>query len=284
MLSIAIVKGVLQVNDVKLVLKEQFQNLGIIRRISKYEEKATYQSHYLGLIWQFLNPAIQIGIYYLVFGLGMRQRSSVDGVPYIIWMLIGITAWFFISGSILGASNSIYKQVGMVSKMKFPVSILPSVNIASNFVSYRAMMGLLVIAMYFGGVTPTIYWLQYIYYFICMIVFLFAFGILNATISVLIRDYHIMLQSVLRLLFYLSGAIWNISTMADFKGKDLIVRILELNPIYYVIEGFRDSFLSRQWFWEKGSNALFFWFVVVFLLMIGSHLHMKFRARFVDFI
>lgn len=271
-------------NDVKLVIKEQFSNFGIIRRISKYEEKATYQSHYLGLIWQFLNPAIQIGIYYLVFGLGVNGGKQVDGVPFIIWMLIGIIAWFFINSSILGSSNSIYKQVGLVSKMKFPVSILPSVNITSNFVSYRAMMLLLLVSMTIGGVYPTIYWLQYIYYFICMIAFLFAFGILNATITVLVRDYHIMLQSILRLLFYLSGPIWNLHTMAQFKGKDAIIRILELNPIFYIIDGFRDTFLSKAWFWQKGTQSLFFWLIVLLLLTIGSHLHMKFRARFVDFI
>lgn len=271
-------------NDVKLVLKEQLENVGIIRRISKYEEKATYQSHYLGLVWQFLNPAIQIGIYYLVFGLGVNQGKKVDGVPFIIWMIIGMIAWFFINSSILGCSNSIYRQVGLVSKMKFPVSILPSVNITSNFVSYRAMMVLLLISMLAGGVTPTIYWLQYFYYFICMIAFLFSFGILNATISVLVRDYHIMLQSILRLLFYLSGPIWNIETAAQFAGKDLLIRILQLNPIYYIINGFRDSFLSKEWFWEKGTQTLFFWLIVGVLLTVGSHLHMKFRARFVDFI
>ena len=183
-------------NDIQLVISEQIKNFGIIRRISTYEEKATYQSHYLGLIWQFLNPAIQIGIYYLIFGLGVRGGREVQGVPFIIWMLIGIIAWFFINSSILGCSNSIYKQVGMVSKMKFPVSILPSVNMASNLVSYKWMMLLLVTAMVGFRVPITIYWVQYVYYFVCMIAFLFAFGILNATITVLVRDYHIMLQSI----------------------------------------------------------------------------------------
>ncbi|MGX7030466.1 ABC transporter permease [Vagococcus zengguangii] len=271
-------------NDIILVLKEQFQNLGIIKRISTYEEKATYQSHYLGLMWQFLNPAIQVGIYYLVFGLGVNGGRQVDGVPFIVWMLMGIITWFFLNSSILGMSNSIFKQVGMVSKMKFPVSVLPSVNMASNFVSYRWMMLLLVVAMFIAKVPITIYWLQYFYYFICMIAFLFAFGILNATITVLVRDYHIMLQSILRLLFYLSGPIWNLHTMGQFKGRDSLVRLLELNPLYYIINGFRDSFLSRQWFWEIGTQTAFFWTIVLILLALGSHLHMKFRARFVDFI
>jgi teichoic acid transport system permease protein len=157
------------VNDVKTIILEQINSYGIIRRISKYEEKATYQSHYLGLIWQFLNPAIQIGIYYLVFGLGVNQGKEVDGVPFIVWMLIGIIAWFFINSSILGGSNSIYKQIGMVSKMKFPVSILPMVNIRSNFVSYRAMMILLLASMLSNNLLVTVFILFLLYdcLFIC---------------------------------------------------------------------------------------------------------------------
>lgn len=268
-------------NSVLTILKEQVNNVGIIFRVSKYEEKATYQSHYLGLIWQFLNPLIQIGIYYLVFGLGVQRGRSVNGVPFLPWMLIGVIAWFFVNASILGGSNSIYKKITMVSKMKFPVSILPSINITSNLISYGWMMAILLLVLPAFDIHPSIYWIQYFYYFICMIAFLFAFSILNSTITILIRDYHIMLQSIIRLLFYLSGAIWDIESRGFPKW---LVRILQLNPIYYFVDGFRDAFLSREWFWEKPTLTLIFWGIVLFLLLVGSHIHLKFRARFMDFI
>ncbi|MDT2738594.1 MULTISPECIES: ABC transporter permease [Enterococcus] len=263
------------------VIKEQFRHLGMIIRMSRYEDKATYQSHYLGLAWQILNPAIQVAIYYLIFGVGISANRKIDGVPFFGWMLIGITAWFYMNSGVLGASNSIHRQVGMVAKMKFPVSILPTVNIVSNLSSYFPMLAIVVGTMFIFKVPVTIYWLQYFYYFICMIIFLFAFGLLNATITVLIRDYHIFLQSVLRLLFYVSGPIW------DINNKNLpipLVKLLKLNPFYYIIEGFRDSFLSRSWFWEKTTYGLIFWLITLILLILGSHLHMKFRARFVDYI
>jgi len=269
------------VKEIVMILKEQFQNMGMIFRMSRYEDKATYQSHYLGLAWQILNPAIQVGIYYLVFGIGVNQGREISGVPFIVWMLIGITAWFYMSASILGASNSIHRQVGMVAKMKFPVSVLPTINIVSNLSSYFPMVMIVVFSVIALGGTPSLYWLQYLYYFFCMIAFLFSFGILNATITVLIRDYHIFLQSVLRLLFYVSGPIW------DIQNKSLpswMVKILQLNPIYYIIEGFRDTFLNRAWFWEKTTYGLIFWGIVFILLILGTHLHMKFRAKFVDYI
>ncbi|MGM0138997.1 teichoic acid transport system permease [Enterococcus sp. DIV0755b] len=267
--------------EIWLIIKEQFQHLGMIFRMSRYEDKATYQSHYLGLAWQILNPAIQVGIYYLVFGVGMNGNRKIDGVSFFVWMLMGITAWFYTNSSILGASNSIHRQVGMVAKMKFPVSVLPTINIVSNLSSYFPMLGIVVAVLLGTGVMPTIYWLQYFYYFICLIVFLFAFGILNATITVLIRDYHIFLQSILRLLFYVSGTIWDI----DNRNLPIwMVKILKLNPIYYINDGIRDSFLSRAWFWEKANYTLIFWGIILILLILGSHLHMKFRARFVDYI
>lgn len=267
--------------EIITVIKEQFGHIGMIFRMSRYEDKATYQSHYLGLAWQILNPAIQVGIYYLVFGVGVNQRKGVGGVPFIVWMLLGITCWFYVNQSILGASNSIYKQVGMVSKMKFPVSILPTVNIVSNLSSYFPMVAIAILTAVGFGQRPTLYWLQYFYYFICLISFLFAFGLLNSTITVLVRDYHIFLQSVIRLLFYVSGPIWNI---ADRNLPENLVKILKLNPIYYIIEGFRDTFLSRQWFFEKNTYGVIFWGITFMLLILGSHLHMKFRAKFVDYI
>ncbi|AYW48766.1 Teichoic acid translocation permease TagG [Tetragenococcus osmophilus] len=267
--------------EIITVIKEQFDHIGMIFRMSRYEDKADYQSHYLGLAWQILNPAIQVGIYYLVFGVGLRQGQEVGDVPFIVWMLIGITAWFYVNSSILGASNSIYKQISLVSKMKFPVSVLPTTNIVGNLSSYFPMVAIVIGTVLFFGISPSIYWIQYIYYFICMISFLFSFGLLNATITILVRDYHIFLQSIIRLLFYISGAIVNIenSGLPDFA-----VKILRLNPIYYIIDGFRDTFLSREWFFEKATYSLIFWGIILILLILGSHLHMKFRSKFVDYI
>ncbi len=131
------------------------------------------------------------------------------------------------------------------------------------------------------GITPSLYWLQWIYYFVAMIAWLVAFGIFNSTISVLVRDYRILLQSVMRMLFYLSGVLFNFETGA-FPAP--FVRILQLNPFFYIISGFRQSMLSQGWFWERPTLNIIFWGFVLFFLLVGSHLHYKFRSRFVDLI
>ncbi|EAD4784533.1 TPA: ABC transporter permease, partial [Listeria monocytogenes] len=251
----------------------------MIFRIARYEDKATYQSHYLGLAWQVLNPLIQIAIYYFVFGFAFNS-SSGSNASYIEWMLAGIIPWFFISGVILQGANSIYNKINMVSKMNFPMSILPSINIASNLTSYFTMMVLLVGLFAVKGTPITIYWGQYLYYFVAMIAFLYSFTLLNATISVLVRDYYIMLQSLIRVLFYMSGVVWDLQT----KLPEWAFNILKLNPIYYLINGFRETFLMEKMFWENPSYTVYFWLLTGVLLFVGASLHMKFRERFVDYL
>jgi len=267
-------------NKIWLLLKEQFDNVGIIHRIAKYENKASYQGHYLGLAWEVLNPTIQIITFYVVFGLGLRRGQSVDGVAFIAWMLVGMAAWFFMNKSILDCSISVQRKIGMVSKMKFPVSVLPTIVIVSQLKTFFVMLALGIASALLVGVYPTIHWIQFIYYFIAMLLFLFFVGVLTSTITILVRDFHFMLQALMRLLFYVSGAIMPISQI--FPGR--LGWLSLLNPFYYLIGGFRNVLLYERTVWEFSSASWFFWIFTVLIGLLASHLHLKFRSRFMDFI
>ena len=111
--------------SIKYVLKENFTNLFRIYSISKYELLSDIRDSRLGIFWNFANPLIQILTYYFVFGLVMN-RKDVDGIPFIQWMLAGMVVWFFINPCITQGANAIFSKTGVITKMKFPVSVLPA--------------------------------------------------------------------------------------------------------------------------------------------------------------
>ncbi len=261
------------------ILNEQLRSLPLIIRIALYDTKSKYQLHYLGVFWQLLNPLIQIMAYWFVFGVGIKRGAPVDGYPFIIWMLAGIIPWFFIAPTLTEGANSIYKRINLLSKMNFPVSVLPSVTIMSNLLSYFTMIALFILVMVLSGYYPTLHWLQYFYYLFCMIAFMFSISLFNSTISVIIRDYQQLLQSVTRLLFFLTPIFWNMGHL-----NETLQTILKLNPFYYLIEGFRNTFLNGDWFFNDVKYALYFWIITCIFFILGSMLHMKFRNRFVDFL
>lgn len=263
------------------VIKEQIHNLNLIFRLSIYEIKSKYLLHYLGVFWEFLNPTIQLLVYWLVFGLGIRGGSGdIDGVPYFVWLLTGLTPWFFINRSINQGSNSVFRKISLVSKMKFPVSVLPTIAILSSGFIFIIMSIIMFIILYFSyGINVQIELLQLPYYIFSMLVFLFAITLLFSTISVIVRDFQSLLQQGTRILFYLSPILWDPKAFPEF-----IQSILKLNPFYYLVSGFRNSILGREWFFQDIMYTVYFWSLTLLILLIGSTIHVKLRSRFVDYI
>lgn len=68
-------------NAVVKILKEQVTSFPLIMRLAAYETKSKYQMNYLGVLWQFLNPLIQMLAYWFVFGLGIRKGGRWLQVP-----------------------------------------------------------------------------------------------------------------------------------------------------------------------------------------------------------
>lgn len=266
-------------NYIREVLLEQIKNYQLILKMAKYDTKSKYQMHYLGILWQFIMPIIQIGVYWFIFGLGIRERQPIGDIPFITWLIAGIIPWFFISASIVQASNSVYSKINLVSKMKFPVSALPSISIVSNGFNFAIMLVFAQIVLILNGIYPTTMILQLIYYIFATVALVYALSLLFSTLSTIARDFQNALQSAMRLLFFLTPIVWDPSSLPDIAHN-----LLKLNPFYYLVDGFRQSFLGQGWIFQAKTYGLYFWLLVTTILLVGSYLHVKFRDKFIDYI
>ncbi|GAA0289861.1 teichoic acid transport system permease protein [Gracilibacillus halotolerans] len=272
--------------QIRQVIKEQVEYRQLIYQLAVFELRGQHQNNFLGSFWQFLSPAIQIGIYWFVFGIGLRGGADINGTPFFLWLVLGIIPWFFIAPSITQASSSVYQKVSLVSKMNFPVSVLPTIRIISNSQQFFIMLGILFVITLLYGVKPSLYLIQIIYYICCMFIFLIAFGLITSTLATLARDFQVFLQSIIRMLFYLTPILWDTSLLVNSFGEkgQLIENILKLNPFYYIVEGFRDAFLGRAWFFDDMIYTLYFWIITFTILYFGSKLHIRFRNNFMDYL
>ncbi|MFJ7745078.1 ABC transporter permease [Peribacillus sp. NPDC097295] len=258
------------------VLKEQINNFYLVRRLSAYEMKSANSNNYLGILWEIINPMIQIAIYWFVFGFGILDR----GKEFLPWLMAGIVVWFFVNPAITQTSKSIYSRLNMVSKMNFPMSVIPSYVIFAKLYQHLMLLAVIIVLLAFTGYVPTFYIIQLPYYIIATVAFLFSFGLITSTLSTVIRDVHNLIQSFMKILFYLTPILW----ILDATEHPTIASIMKLNPLYYIVEGYRASLLGESWYfighWEY---TLYFWAVVLVFFLIGSSLHVRFRDRFVDF-
>src|SRR5699024_11021276 len=147
--------------------------------------------------------------------------------------------WTFCSQSIIQGSKSIYTRLKMLSKMNFPMSIIPSFVIFSKLYIHFVLLGISIIILHIMGYFASIYYLQFIYYIFAAYCLMFSLSLITSTLSTIIRDVHMILNLTLRMLFYLSGVVWPFTLLSDFS---ILMKIITLNLLYYLFVVYLAAF------------------------------------------
>lgn len=262
-------------------LREQMTSLPLIIRMSKYNTKNNYQNFMLGRIWQYANPIIMATFYYIVFGFIFKRSLGATDVPYLPWMLVGMATWGLTNGTVLMSLNSIIGQLNLSNAFRFSVSISPTITFVGNVIEFLVILFVAVIIGGYNGYMPSIYWVQLIYYFFSIIVFTVSYSLLNATLTIVFRDYSQIVRSVSRIGMFVSGVMMNLQSG---QIPVLIKRLVLLNPFYYLNEGMRDALFSQGWFYDKLPETLFFWTLTLFILYLSTYLFYRYQESFRDYL
>ena len=164
--------------------------------------------------------------------------------------------------------------------MVFQIDILPVVKMISALFTHLFFVVFAILIFACMGYYPNPYMLQVIYYSFCMI--LFTTGLVYATsaVTVFFRDMKEVVAIVLQIGMWVTPIMWNFESMVQIPGW--AVTILKLNPMYYIVSGYRDALINQIGFWEYPGLTLYFWVVTAALLLLGTAVFKRLRPHFAD--
>lgn len=246
--------------------------------LSKNDFKAKYAGSALGAIWAFVSPVITILIYWFVFQVAF-QNGPVNDMPYVIWLVAGVVPWFFVSEGWGGATGVFIDYSYLVKKVVFKVEMLPTVRVSSAFFVHLFFVLLTFLISSVYGYFPTFLHLQILYYMAAAYLLTLALGRITATLTVFARDIGNIVGVIVQFGFWLTPIFWDINAIP----QSLHI-IFKLNPIYYITEGYRDTFVYGIGFWEKPVLTVYFWCIVAVLLVLGRLIFKKLRPHLADLI
>lgn len=262
---------------------ELLHNRRLIWSLSKNDFKTRFAGSYLGIFWAFVQPIVTVLLYWFVFEKGLKAggvntRAGIE-VPFVLWLIAGLVPWFFFQDALNGATNALLEYNYLVKKVVFKISILPIIKIISALFVHVFFIAFMLILYVLNGYYPHLSWIQIIYY--TMGVFLLTLGISYATCAIVIffRDLTQVIGIVLQVGTWMTPIMWN------FQGIDLppaLRTVFMLNPMYYVVEGYRQALITNEWFWENAGLTIYFWIVVIACFGIGSFIFKKLRVHFAD--
>jgi lipopolysaccharide transport system permease protein/teichoic acid transport system permease protein len=249
---------------------------GLIASMAARELARQYVGSVLGFIWTFVNPVVMITVFWVVFSLGFKI-TPVGNVPFIVWLTAGMAAWFAFADMVSGSAGVIVGNPHLIKKTLFHAQILPVVKVAACLVTHGVFVLVLLFLIVFQGLPLSFYFFQSLYYLFCLVILALGLGWAFSALNVFLRDVGQIVTVVLQMGFWATPIFWDISIMPEGLRA-----VFELNPMYYVVQGYRDSFIGFVPFWSRPWEGLWFWSLTAVFFICGALIFKNLKPQFAD--
>lgn len=257
---------------------ELWQNRELIWKLSKNDFKSKYAGNYLGIFWAFVQPVVTVLVYWFVFAV-MRGDWGLDGngYPFVLWLIAGIVPWFFFSDALSQGTSALLSYEFLVKKVVFKISILPIIKVMSAMFIHLFFVAFSLILLACYGYYPDIYSIQIIYFTLCMFLLTLAISYITCSVVVFFRDLGQIISIALQVGIWITPIMWNIEVLPRYLQV-----IFKLNPVFYIVDGYRMALLDKMWFWEHFYSTAYFWIFTVGCFLLGALVFKRLKVHFAD--
>lgn len=241
-------------------IRELFRYTEMLKNLVKKDLRTKYKGSFLGFLWTFVNPLLQLLVYTVIFSTIMR--INID--KFYIFLFVALLPWIFFSTSLQVSSSVIISNKDLVKKVYFPRVILPISVVSSNFMNMIFGFVILFPVLLLSGIGIRVAVLCLPLVMIVHYIMTLGFSILFSALNVYFRDLEHILSIAIMAWFYFTPIIFPV----EMIPKEYI-RIFFLNPVASVILAYRDILYYGR---TPNFLSLGISFVIALLLLVFSYL------------
>lgn len=253
------------------IIKDLYSYRELLKTNIKKDVGGKYKNSFLGVLWSFVSPLLQIMVYALVFQVILKS----DIKNYTVYLCCGLIPWQYFSAVVLRGAATIIDNGNIIKKVYFPREILPISVVTSEGVNFLISTIIILGFVIFGGIGLSINILWY--FLILAIQYIVSIGIavIVSSLSVYFRDLLHLLGIIIQLLFYATPIVYAASAVP--VGLQWIIKI---NPMTYLIEAYRNIFYNKMPPDAKGLLVALGMGIV--LCIIGYYTFKKLEKKFAE--
>lgn len=265
------------------MMKDFWENRKLVWKLAKNDFKTRYAGSYFGVVWAMVQPVVIVLVYWFVFQIGLNNATAElkEGinVPFVLWLVSGIVPWFYFSESLSNGTNALLEYNYLVKKVVFNINILPLVKtIAALFIhAFFVVFMLFLFTLY--GYYPGLHTLWVIYFSLSLMIFVTGLCMLTSSLVVFFRDLSQIVNIFLQVGIWMTPIMWSLE---DIMQKFPFLGILKLNPLCYIVYGYRAALFENGVVGSLGWMHIYFWAVTLVIWAVGSHVFQRLKVHFAD--
>lgn len=194
--------------------------------------------NFLGYAWWSLEPMLGMLVYYLVFAVGLRMGDE----NFLTFLLVGTSFWLWFNKTVSQASTSITKAKGIILSAKVSKIIFPLSSVLHTAVKQIVVVVVLLIFLPLAGIEITRYWMILPLIMLVQLAFISAVSLSASIIVPIIPDMGFLIDTALRLMFFVSGVLFSMDRIGPPYGKYLYYA----NPMAGLLTNYRKILLYGE--------------------------------------
>jgi ABC-type polysaccharide/polyol phosphate export permease len=237
--------------------------------------KGRYVGSLMGLFWAVLHPLALLLCYTFVFSIIFEIRvSSLKTDNFALFLFTGILPWLYFQDTVLRCCNSVVENSNLIRRTLFPSEILPISIALSNVVTHILGLVILLIVLALTGLLDwTLIFLPA--YLGLLILLSLGLGWLVAALQVFLRDTS-QVVTVLMIMWFWFTPIFYTADLVPEGFRPLLL----INPLAYVVEGYRYSLLEGQS--PDPSHLLILLAFAGLAFLVGGYVFRNTKREFID--
>jgi teichoic acid transport system permease protein len=240
--------------------------------LARNDLRARHMNSFFGQLWHLINPALNILIYFLIFGVLLDARRNIDN--YVSFLVVGVMFFRLCQNSVTTCANSITSNTGLIRSIQFPRALVPLSTIYESLLAFLPGLGLVMVVVVLDGAGPVWNWLALPLVMVVITMLNLGFGFTAARIGSTIPDLNQVLPHAFRILLYLSGVLFSVQNVVS---NTTVQTLFALNPFYGVVAAARWSLMAEP-MGRKAALALVVW--AIGALIVGFHTFRRQEHRY----
>lgn len=252
-------------------IKKIYNYRELLKTSIKKEVRSKYKNSFLGVVWSFFNPLLQIVVYAVIFSLILKNKQEY----YTIFLCSGIIPWTFFSIAINKSAYTIIENGNIIKKVYFPREIIPISVVTAETINFLISTIIIIGFVIIGGIGISKYILFYPFILIAQYLIILSISFIVSSICVFFRDLQHFIGIILQLLFYATPIVYSQDSIpSGFQW------FLKYNPMTYIINAYRDIFYYKKAI--QIQPIIFMLFLGVMSVFVGLKLFKKLQRGFAE--
>lgn len=228
-------------------LRELAHRWNFIMGFATARNIAMYTEAKLGQLWQVLAPLLNAGVYFLIFGVIIKNVSR--GVPdYLAFLVTGVFVFSFTQRTFISTSKVITDSLPLIRALQFPRASLPLAYVMIELQQMLLSIVVLFVLVLVRGEPLTWHWLLVLPALALLTMFNAGIGLFAARTGARVNDFAQLLPFLMRTWLYVSGVIYSVQQFVVQHSQHYgwATTLLQVNPAAIYIALVRDSLLASQ--------------------------------------